>query len=224
MKLKCLASGSKGNCYILTDDSTSKSLILDAGISWKRIQKGLNYTIVNVDGCLISHAHSDHVLSANDIEKCGIPVFRPYESFQPSRRFGEWLAYPFSLPHDGVPCFGFYVRNGDFGILYLTDFEYCQYTFKSKAVNTIIIECNHMDDVEMDENSPNYNHVFMGHSSLSTACGFIKANQTEYLKSVVLVHLSESNADKNKMIETVKDVVGDGVNVYAVTGTTEIEI
>lgn len=53
--LKVLASGSSGNCYIV--QAGEEKLILECGIGYKEILKGLNYTIKNVKGCLISHQH-----------------------------------------------------------------------------------------------------------------------------------------------------------------------
>ena len=44
MKLKCIATGSTGNCYTLTSDS-GETLILDCGIGIKEIKKGLNWDI-----------------------------------------------------------------------------------------------------------------------------------------------------------------------------------
>lgn len=56
MRLRCLASGSSGNCYILTD-SNGKSLILDCGVPIMEIKKGLNWNIRGISGVIISHSH-----------------------------------------------------------------------------------------------------------------------------------------------------------------------
>lgn len=56
MNLKCIATGSTGNCYLLTSDS-GETLILDCGIPIKEIKKGLNWHIRGIRGMIISHAH-----------------------------------------------------------------------------------------------------------------------------------------------------------------------
>ena len=56
MKLKCIATGSIGNCYIL-ESSTGEKLILDCGVGIKEIKKGLNWDIRGVSGVIVSHAH-----------------------------------------------------------------------------------------------------------------------------------------------------------------------
>lgn len=56
MTLKCIGSGSSGNCYTLTSNS-GETLILDCGIPIKEIKKGLNWDIRGIKGVIISHAH-----------------------------------------------------------------------------------------------------------------------------------------------------------------------
>lgn len=51
--LRCLASGSSGNAYIL--ECKNETLLIECGISWKEILKGLNYKLENVVGVLCSH-------------------------------------------------------------------------------------------------------------------------------------------------------------------------
>lgn len=53
--LKVLATGSKGNCYIL--QAGNDKLLLECGIPYKEILKGLDFNLNGVQGCLISHEH-----------------------------------------------------------------------------------------------------------------------------------------------------------------------
>jgi len=50
-----IASGSKGNCYILS--SGKNKLLIEAGLNFKEIQKQLNFDLKELDGVLISHEH-----------------------------------------------------------------------------------------------------------------------------------------------------------------------
>lgn len=52
-KLITLGSSSSGNAYIL--DCENEQLIIELGVSWKEILKGLNYKLGNVVGALCSH-------------------------------------------------------------------------------------------------------------------------------------------------------------------------
>ena len=59
-----LGSSSKGNCYLL--EYKNQVLILDAGVSFKEVQKALNFNIEKVVGVLITHEHMDHLKYATD--------------------------------------------------------------------------------------------------------------------------------------------------------------
>ena len=56
MTLKCIGSGSSGNCYLLISDNW-ETLILDCGIPIKEIKKGLDWNIRGIKGVIISHTH-----------------------------------------------------------------------------------------------------------------------------------------------------------------------
>ena len=55
MKLIVVGTGSKGNCYILSNEK--ESLVIEAGASYEKILRGLNYNVKNVVGVVVSHSH-----------------------------------------------------------------------------------------------------------------------------------------------------------------------
>lgn len=62
MRMCSIASGSSGNCIYVGTDTTN--LLVDCGISGKRIEKGLKECQVDakaLDGILITHEHVDHI-------------------------------------------------------------------------------------------------------------------------------------------------------------------
>ena len=62
MRLSPIASGSSGNSIYVGSDRTH--LLVDTGISRKRIEEGLSLLDVSghdIDGILITHEHSDHI-------------------------------------------------------------------------------------------------------------------------------------------------------------------
>jgi phosphoribosyl 1,2-cyclic phosphodiesterase len=228
MKLKCIATGSTGNCYTLTSDS-GETLILDCGIPIKEIKKGLDWNIRNVVGCIVSHAHSDHSKSVKDFEAMGIPVFTPYISLKPMRMGKEFKIQAFDLTTidgswthtnaDGTPCpiFGFLITHKEMGrMLYITDCELIKWKFKN--VNHVLLGVNYDKDLIDRDNAGKANHVFRGHLSIDTACDFVKANYSDSLQNVIMCHLSSENSDKDSFIEKMKKVAyGANVDV-AVAG------
>jgi len=66
MRLKVLASSSKGNSYIL--ESPTGNLLLEQ-VSMEGDIAGLDYDISKVVGCLVSHEHKDHSKAILNVAK-----------------------------------------------------------------------------------------------------------------------------------------------------------
>lgn len=218
MKLKCIATGSTGNCYSLTS-SSGETLILDCGIPIKEIKKGLDWNIKDVVGVLCTHKHLDHSKSVKDFETMGIPICEPYKallmnqflanSYFTVRAFdlttvdGRWT----HTDANGEPCpiFGFLIIHPEMGkMLYITDCEVIKWRFKD--INHILLGVNYSKDL-VDTDNPKADHVFRGHLSIDTACDFVKANDSDSLQNVIMCHLSSENADKDSFIEKMKNAV-----------------
>ena len=82
MKLCSIASGSSGNCIYVGSQNTN--LLVDAGVSAKRIENGLNGIDIQPDsiqGILITHEHSDHVSGLGILaRRYHIPIYATYET------------------------------------------------------------------------------------------------------------------------------------------------
>ena len=62
MRLTSIASGSSGNCIYVGSGNTH--LLIDSGISGKRIEQGLSSLSVSpedLSGILVTHEHTDHI-------------------------------------------------------------------------------------------------------------------------------------------------------------------
>ena len=77
MEVCSIASGSSGNCVYVGSGDTH--LLIDAGISGKRIEEGLSSIGVDKNGLsaiLLTHEHSDHIQGVNVLAKrYHLPVF-----------------------------------------------------------------------------------------------------------------------------------------------------
>lgn len=217
MKLRVLGTGSTGNCYVLIRDNGEK-VILDCGIPTDLIIKGLDYDIKGVKGVFVTHRHQDHCLSKNHLKAMGLDVLAPYSYPAVGGHFQGWSWHCFPLPHNGTKNYGFVIQVDGKTILYLTDFEYCPYTFKNYKPDYIIVECNYQKEY-VDENIPNLVHKVMGHCELNTTKEFVMANKTENLKDVVIVHTSNAcNRDE------IKEVIGKETNCLVHIAKAGMEI
>ena len=77
MRLCSIASGSSGNCIYVGSEKTH--LLVDTGISKKRIEDGLSELGIKgeeLSGVLITHEHADHIQGLGVFcWKYGIPVY-----------------------------------------------------------------------------------------------------------------------------------------------------
>ena len=77
MKVCSIASGSSGNCVYIGDKDTN--ILIDAGISRKRIVDGLNAIGTRpeeLDGIFVTHEHIDHIQGISMMVKMfGTPVY-----------------------------------------------------------------------------------------------------------------------------------------------------
>lgn len=225
MKLKVLGSGSRGNCYILQGER--ETLLLECGIRWKDILKGLNYNTLNIAGCLISHQHKDHCRALNDVIASGIDVYSGKNTFTPINgtnhhirqieankqyTIGRFIVLPFSLEHD-VPNLGFLIQHPEIGkLVYITDSYYCKYRFK--GLQHIMIEANYSKAL-LDENLysdktvlPVRDRVVESHMSLETCKEFLQANDLSQVKDIVLIHLSDNNSDGEQFKREIEGLTG----------------
>ena len=56
--IKCIGSGSSGNCWVLDDGK--EILVIDCGVPVKDMKIGIDFQIIRVVGCIVSHSHRDH--------------------------------------------------------------------------------------------------------------------------------------------------------------------
>lgn len=105
--------------------------------------------------------------------------------------------------------------------MYASDTSYIKYRFKS--LNNILIEANHtQNDVERD--LPQYEHILRGHMSLDTTLQFLMVNDNPALRNVVLIHLSDKNADSAEFLQKTKETVKYGADCYIAEKGLEVDL
>lgn len=223
LMLKTISTGSSGNSYALMNEN--EILLLDLGVSEKVIKKAIDFRISDVVGAVVSHSHLDHAKAVKDFENMGIKVWKPFseKNLTDRMKFGGFSIQCFPLPHNGVSNFGFYINANRQKILYLTDYEYCRFNFKSLQVNHIICECNYQQEL-VSRDLANYEHKIRGHCSLETCKSFIAANKTNSLRTVVLCHMGTETTIAEECLAEVQNVCGDGVKCVCTAAGETVEL
>ncbi len=94
MRMCSIASGSSGNCIYVGSDNTH--VLVDAGISGKRITEGLSALELipaDIDAILVTHEHADHIAGLGVMaRRYGIPIYGTKKTLQAilqDRKVGE---------------------------------------------------------------------------------------------------------------------------------------
>jgi len=227
IQIKTLASGSKGNCYRVSDGVTP--ILLEVGISIKKIKQGLNYRLSEIEGCLVTHEHKDHCKSVDEIMKAGINCYMTkgtkkelninnhrIQKITAKIRYeiGNWYMKPFKIEHDAAEPVGFLLWSKATGekLIFLTDTFYSKYQFHKP--NYIMIECNYSMDI-LNENIKNgrvpaaqKKRLLKTHMSLQTCKDFLKANDLSKVKEIWLLHLSDRNSDAELFKREIQELTG----------------
>lgn len=229
--IKTLASGSKGNCYHITDGSTP--ILIECGIRFKDIQIALDFKTSDIAGCLISHEHKDHTRGLKDVLQAGINVYASQgtiekedikhhrlKPIQTKKQFkiGTWMVLPFDVQHDAAEPFGFLLQSQNGGkLLFATDTYYIKYRFK--GLTHIMVECNYSKKI-LEENIMNglvhpimKRRLMKSHFSLENVKEFLKANDLSKLQEIHLIHLSDNNSDENMFKNEIQMLTGKPVYV-----------
>ena len=121
MVIDVLASGSKGNCYIISDGQSK--LMLDCGIPYGEIQEACGFNLCSqINGVLVTHEHSDHIRSAQRLMKSAINVYASRGTLEAGHLSGHrakvlkphiqthistFVVLPFDVEHDAAEPLGF---------------------------------------------------------------------------------------------------------------------
>ena len=101
MRMCSIASGSSGNCIYVGSDNTH--LLVDTGISKKRIEEGLKTLDLkgnDLNGILITHEHSDHIQGLGVFSrKYQIPIYATKGTLEGIKSYSGLGKMPEGLYH-----------------------------------------------------------------------------------------------------------------------------
>ena len=175
MELRTLASGSSGNCILISHNGIH--LLVDAGISCKRILTHLKAFDVDpsaIAGVLITHEHSDHISGLATLTKrLKAPVYTspgtalalrrrivwPVGSLRdipPGEEFelGCFAIRSFATSHDAEEPMGFTFTCGDKRAAVVTDLGYVSDEVMDGVLGVSLLVCEANHDVELLRQGP----------------------------------------------------------------------
>ncbi|MCR5655400.1 MAG: MBL fold metallo-hydrolase [Lachnospiraceae bacterium] len=169
MKLLSIASGSSGNCIYVGNNNTS--ILIDAGISKKRIEEGLStigLSLRDMDAILVTHEHADHISGLGVLSRaCYAPIYTTIgtkagifsasnlgkideEQFVTIAAGEDFLINDISvhamrISHDANDPVAYTFHDGDKHIAVATDMGYMtdENEQQLRGMNAILLEANH---------------------------------------------------------------------------------
>lgn len=242
MRIVTFASGSTGNCSLITDGETN--ILIDAGISMRRIVNALDelgLTPQDLCGVLITHEHSDHISGLKMLVKHhNIRIFVPQQLLNIFSRtkpefcsnitvipVGEFFPVgninikAFRTPHDSGFSVG-YRFEGSSKIAYATDTGCVTDDMLDglEGAELVLIEANH--DIEMLKSGP-YPYYLKrrilssrGHLS-NEDCGNLALHLAKSgTRHIIVGHLSRENNTPELALSVINAALtGENVCVYA---------
>ena len=235
MQVVTIASGSKGNCSLISDGKTN--ILIDAGISMRRIVSALSSLGLaprDICGVLITHEHSDHISGLKMLEKyhgldiiapsplCEVlaracPEAKPYLRSLPEddkSAIGSFAVSCFRTQHDAAYSVGYRIEGDEiFGLATDTGCVTDEIFRGLEGADIALIEANH--DIDMLKNGPYPYYLKQrilsnkGHLSNSDSGKLASALAKGGTKHIILGHLSHENNTPRIALETVGAAVGD---------------
>ncbi|GBU11116.1 metallo-hydrolase [Erysipelotrichaceae bacterium] len=219
MKYTVLYSGSSGNCAFIK--IADKCILIDAGVSCKKITMGLENHRINlnqVEAIMLTHEHTDHVLGLRQlVDKHNIKLYttrktyyaiagknRP-ESLENIVFMEQTTLFPsldlkvecLPISHDVVEGLYFIFYWGHVKFVYLTDSGYIPEKHHEKIMNAdgYVIESNHEPELVLKSRYPwNIQHRILsdkGHLSNQDCALLLQKVVGNRTKNVILAHISE---------------------------------
>lgn len=236
MKFTALASSSHGNAYIV-DDGTTRILI-ECGISFKRLRQLSGFHLAGVAACFISHEHKDHAGCYRELLKSGMPVFASSGTAAALEcdqitviaerepvTVGTMEIMAFATFHDAAEPFGFLVRSkaDHEKLAFATDTVNLQYRFPGVAI--LAVECNYARPIlERCARMPEKvrRRIECSHMEVNQLCSWLADLPLDDCREIYLLHLSDACADEQQFTYCVRHSVPPRVKVIPCPKVLEV--
>ena len=229
MKFEALASSSAGNAYVVSDKDTR--ILLECGVSHKKLQKLSGFQLSEFQACLVSHEHKDHAKAVEELISRGMAVYMSEGtadaletdavtliSSMEQFNVGSLDIVPFTTFHDAAEPLGFLVKSrvdGDV-LAFATDTVNLRYKFP--GLNILAIEANY-DKAILDrcERMPDKvkHRITNSHMEIDTLCDYLRSLDLTACREIHLLHLSDATSHEGHFINKVARAVPPGIEIRA---------
>ena len=229
MRFESLASSSSGNAYVVSDNDTR--ILLECGVSHKKLQKLSGFSLSEFQGCLVTHDHKDHAKSVLELISRGMPLYMSQGTAEALEtdavnliehmeqfNIGSFDIVPFTTFHDAREPLGFLIKSrvdGDV-LAFATDTVNLRYKFP--GLNILAIEANYdkaiLDRCERMPEKVRY-RITNSHMEIDTLCDYLRSLDLSQCREIHLLHLSDATSHEGHFINKVARAVPPGIEITA---------
>lgn len=218
-------------------------LLLECGLSFKRLRSLAGYRLHDLCGCLITHEHKDHSRCWTDLIKNGVRVWASAGTVEKLAesgggnaalleelpegedgrdnpflpfRVGAFDILPFPTFHDAEQSVGYLIRAGGEKLAFATDTVSLPQRFP--GVNILALEANYDRDIlARNDRMPDKvkQRVQNSHMEIGTLCSYLQRADLSACREIFLLHLSDASASEGDFVRRVRAVVPAYVRVSA---------
>lgn len=229
MEFKAYASSSSGNAYSVSDGETM--LLIECGLTLKKLQKKVGFELSKFAACLISHCHADHSKCVNDLVKMGMPVYMSQgtaealelegvEMIEHMEQFqiGSFDCVAFDVFHDAKEPLGFLIKSRVDGDIFVFATDTVNIRYKFPGLTLLAIEANYDPAIlDRSERMPEKvkHRIENSHMSIDVLCDYLRTMDLSKCREIYLLHLSDSTSHEGHFLNKVRRFVPDHVKVSA---------
>ena len=237
MRFTALASSSHGNAYLVDDGQTR--ILIECGLSHRKLKTLCDFSLSEVDAVLISHEHKDHAQCVTALLKDGMQVYMSFGTAMALQlaeesgavragirlledreivTVGSYRVVAFATFHDAAEPLGFLIYSMADGesLAFATDTVNLQYRFP--GVTMMAVEANYDPQIlERCERMPEKvkKRITNCHMEIGRLCDYLRQLDLSCCRAVYLLHLSDATSHEGHFINKVRRVVPQHVQVIA---------
>lgn len=221
MEFKSYASSSQGNAYSISDGETK--LLLECGLTFKKLQQAVGFDLSRFAACLVSHEHSDHSKCVKELIKRGMPVYMSQgtsealgiaevELIEHMEQFkiGSFDCVAFDVYHDVREPLGFLIKSRVDGDVFVFATDTVNLRYKFPGLNLLAIEANFDPSIlarseKMPEKTKR--RIENSHMSIDVLCDYLRTMDLRQCREIYLLHLSDSTSHEGHFVNKISRVI-----------------
>ena len=234
MIFQSLASSSSGNAYLVSDGQTN--ILIECGLSHKKLQQACGFKLTGLDAVLISHEHKDHSQCVDKLLASGIPVYlsqgtaRALElpeklldlatEMVAGEQFtvGTMVIKPFSTFHDAQEPLGFVMQSQVDGDIFAFATDTVNLPYNFPGVNILAVEANFQTSIlERCERMPEKtrHRISNTHMEIDKLVQCLRRMDLGRCREIYLLHLSSATSHEGQFINKVARAVPAYIRVIS---------